>query len=316
MTANSLIRAAVRLTWWASMCGALLTMMSIETVAHAQTPPSGLMKTEAATSGSTEVATSGFEGAAKFDAAAKTDATEAKIQAGGMGTSGNSRVINGTASAQGRLRRDANQGSAVLAANYGRSPVEPTDRHSKMKTGVENYQGKLRYDRFITERFTIFGAISARRDRFQNLNLRLNIDPGVAYYFITERKQQFWGELGYDFQYDIRTQKAVDAAAALHKKNPDNEEIDKTEVRHSARLFAGYANNLTENFALSTGLEYLQGIPETTNWRLNWDLGMTSKIAGNFSMAVTFGLKYDHNPLPKIADTDTCLAVSLVYQLI
>lgn len=316
MTINSLIYTPVNFMRWASVCGALLTVMSIESGAHAQTPPSGLMKNSAASSGSTDVATSGFEGAAKPDEAKKTDATEAKIQAGGMEASGNSRVINGTASAQGRLRRDANQGSAVLAANYGRSPVEPTDRRSKMKTGVENYQGKIRYDRFITERFTLFGAVSARRDRFQNLNLRLNFDPGVSYYFITEPKQQFWGELGYDLQYDIRTQKSVDAAAAAHEKNSANEEIDKTETRHSARVFAGYANNLTDYFGISTGLEYLQGIPETTNWRLNWDLGMNSKIAGNFSMAVTFSLKYDHNPLPKIADTDTCLAVSLVYQLI
>jgi putative salt-induced outer membrane protein YdiY len=292
--------------------GILLAVASMSSSAFAQAPASGLMKTQAASSGSTEVATSGFEGAAKPDAALATDATEAKILGGGMFASGNSRSIAATGSVTGRLRRDANQGNLAGAINYGKAPSDPTDRDSDMRTSVENYQLKLRYDRFFAERFSVFGAISLRRDRFQDLNLRLNLDPGVAYYFISESKQQLWGELGYDFQYDIRTQKAVDEA----EEDDDIADIDKTQDRHSARLFVGYANNLAEQVGLVTGLEYLQGIPKTTNWRLNWDLAVTSKIAGNFSMAVTFNLKYDHNPLPTVADVDTSTSVSLVYQLI
>jgi putative salt-induced outer membrane protein YdiY len=49
---------------------------------------------------------------------------------------------------------------------------------------------------------------------------------------------------------------------------------------------------------------------------LNWDVALTSKIAGNFSLATTFTLKYDHHPLPDVEKLDTLTALSLVYQLL
>jgi putative salt-induced outer membrane protein YdiY len=315
MDITRLVGVKTAMARW-SVCSLVIVAVFIASSAQAQAAPSGLMKQSAASGGSTEVATSGFEASGARDEAKKNDATEAKVLAGGLAASGNSRSIAATGSVQARLRRAANQGTAAAAVNFGRSPEDPKDRTSDMRTAIENYQAKIRYDRFLTERFTVFGALSLRRDRFQSLDLRLNIDPGVAYYFVTEPKQQLWGELGYDFQYDVRTKAAVDAAAEAAEEDPDKKKLDKTEVRHSGRLFVGYSNNLTEQVGVLTGLEYLQGIPETTNWRLNWDLGLTSKIAGNFSLAVTFSLKYDHNPLPNVAHTDTSTSVSLVYQLI
>ena len=40
-------------------------------------------------------------------------------------------------------------------------------------------------------------------------DFRLNIDPGVKYLFVNTTPTQFWGELGYDFQYDIRRDDAI-----------------------------------------------------------------------------------------------------------
>jgi putative salt-induced outer membrane protein len=87
-------------------------------------------------------------------------------------------------------------------------------------------------------------------------------------------------------------------------------------VIHSGRVFAGYNNQLNEAVSFTTGLEYLQGINETKSYRLNWDAGLNSKIAGNFSLATTFSLRYDHNPAIGVKNTDTITAVSLVYQLL
>jgi putative salt-induced outer membrane protein YdiY len=94
------------------------------------------------------------------------------------------------------------------------------------------------------------------------------------------------------------------------------EELDKTKVRHSARLFAGYKNNLNENVQFNTGLEYLQGLPDTEFWRLNWDVGLSAAIATHFSLATTFSLRYDNAPLSGIKSTDTLTALNLVYTLL
>jgi putative salt-induced outer membrane protein len=267
----------------------------------------GIMKQDAASSGATDVGKGGFEAVAAEDEATAKDALELKISAGGMQSTGNSRSLAATASGQFRLRRELNQLSAAAAANYARAAA---NRNEDTATTVENFQGKVRYDRFVLENLAVFLATTARRDRFQGLDLRLNVDPGVAYYFVDQKKHQLWVELGYDFQYDVRNQDGIDAAAAT------GVEVDKTDVQHSVRSFVGYSNSLNEAVTFDTGVEHLQGVPETEKWRLNWDVGLTSKIGGNFSLATTFSLKYDHAPLPEVEELDTITALSLVYQLL
>ena len=83
--------------------------------------------------------------------------------------------------------------------------------------------------------FAVFGAVSARHDRFQGLELRINLDPGVSYYFIDEEKQQLWLEGGYDFQHDIRRDDAIaDAYADGIFLEQDQKPAQRSRVR---RLF-------------------------------------------------------------------------------
>ena len=267
-------------------------------------PAAGTMKQDSASSGSSSVATEGFEGAKKVEAS--KDATEAKVQAGALLSTGNARTLAATALGSFRMRRGMNEISAAAAANYAQGAA---GRDEPIETTVENYQGKLRYDRFLTERIALFAAVSARRDRFQGLDLRLNFDPGVAYYFFDRPEMQFWGELGYDLQHDIRRDANIRAAAAT------GEIIDKSDTRHSARGFLGYRHTLREGITLNTGLEYLQGIPDTEYFRINWDLGFTAAVSQRFSLATTFGLRYDHHPLPEVETVDAQTALNLVYQL-
>jgi putative salt-induced outer membrane protein len=274
-------------------------------LAAAQAPTGGVMKQEAATSGKTDVASEGFATSTKDDH--KDDATEAKIQGGGLAASGNSRSLALTSQASVRARRAANELSAAAAANYGRSAAKAGD---PMQTTIENYQGKLRYDRFVSDRLALFTSLSGRKDRFQGLDLRMNLDPGLAYYFVQDPKHQLWGEAGYDLQFDIRRNSAIETALAQGMR------LGKTKTRHSARLFAGYRNNLNENVTFNTGVEYLQGLPDTEFWRFNWDLGLTVAIATRFSLATTFSLRYDNQPLAGIKTTDQVTAVNLVYTLL
>jgi putative salt-induced outer membrane protein YdiY len=276
--------------------------------AEAEDSPAGIMKFQQATKGSESVATSGFEGAgARPDEANSKDALELKLSAGGVFAQGNSRSTAVTSSGKFRVRRAANQLSMALAENYARSASTPA---ASTEVTVENIQGKTRYDRFLSGSFVVFTALSGLRDRFQGLDLRLNFDPGIGYYFVDEAKQQLWAELGYDLQYDYRKDSKIAEALAAGKP------VDKAETRHSGRAFLGYQNNLNKAVTIDAGFEYLQALSQTENWRMNWTLGLNSAIGGSFSVATTFNLKYDHNPLPGVMNTDAITAVSLVFQLL
>lgn len=280
----------------------------------AQDKPAGLLKRDAATTGKTDVAQEGFQQAA-VKAPDINDETKLEIMAGGMLAAGNSESLAATGAGKFLLRRGDDQLTAALAGNYAVSePIsdDPDVDDLDWEPTVENVQGNVRYDRFLTDRLSLFISVSGRYDRFQGLDLRLNVDPGVAYYFIQEQNQKFWGEIGYDLQVDIRRQETIDEAAAADPP----EDIDKSEVRHHGRLFLGYDNKINKAIAFFAGLEYLQGIPKTENWRLNGDLGLTSSIGEDFSIATTISLKYDHNPLPSIDHLDITTAINLIYTLI
>lgn len=265
----------------------------------------GVMSMDAATSGHSDVATEGFD-TRRQDLESK-DATEAKIVAGGLLATGNSRSLAATALGSVRNRRGSNEFSAALAGNYGRSAAAPDE---PLRTSVENVQGKLRYDRFFAGSLAAFLSLSGRKDRFQGLDLRLNLDPGLAYSFIDSEKQQLWGELGYDLQFDVRRDDALAAGLA------EGQSLDKSDTLHSVRAFGGYRNSLNQHVSLITGLEYLQGLPDTEYWRLNWEVGLTAAVASRFSLSTTFSLRFDHHPLPNVERLDTISAVNLVYQLL
>lgn len=290
----------------ATMFGVACVVLTAGPAAAQQALPEGLLETEAATEGKTDVAKPGFEAAAERDEEDK-DTTELKVSAGGLFTTGNARAMSLTGSSKFKLRRDANQLSAALAGNYARSAAT---RDDAMETTLENVQSRVRYDRFFTEVLAGFLAVSANRDRFQGLDLRLNVDPGVAFYVIDDKSHQLWTEVGYDLQYDIRRDEAIEAAEA------EGNEVSKTETRHNGRAFVGYDNSINEEVAFNTGAEYIQGLQETKNWRLTLDAGLTSNINDTFAVATTFTLKYDHNPLPGVEKTDAITAVSIVYTLL
>lgn len=292
-------------------CAALLLpgMMSASALGQS---PTGLSKQAPATGGSTEVAKEGFQTAAQRAALEEVskDTSTLKLTGGGFLSQGNSRTIALTGAADYFLRRSDSAFSALAAVNYGRSAAGVGEPY---QTTVSNYQARVRYDYFFAAQVAGFFSVSGRRDRFQGLDLRLNIDPGVAYYFIDEKSHRFWSELGYDVQYDRRNQDFIDLAVA--EALPDVLVIDDSEVRHNVRAFVGYDNQLTDALKFAAGLEYLQNVTEAENARVNFDTALTAQLNQDFSVATTVSVKYDNNPLPGVEKTDLIMALNLVYTM-
>jgi putative salt-induced outer membrane protein len=278
--------------------------------AWVQAQPAGLSNRAPASAGSQEVAKEGFQAPAPASDDTK-DASTLKLIAGGFISQGNSRTIALTAGGDYFLRRSASQFAAAAAVNYGRSARV---RDEPYATTVENYQGRVRYDYFFAPGLAGFGSVSARRDRFQGLDLRLNLDPGIAYYLIDEKGHRLWAELGYDLQYDVRNSDFIRAAEAA-APDPGLLVIAKSEVRHNVRAFVGYENELTESLKLSAGVEYLQNVQEAKNARVNADAALTAQVNEDFSIATTVALNYDNNPLPDVEKTDVIMALNLVYTM-
>ncbi len=242
-----------------------------------------------------------------------TDGSSATLSAGALMQTGNSYMLAATMNgAYDRHFGDNGVGAAVLG-NYGESkPPGGANRPS-----TENIQGKLRYDRYLTDDVTAFLMLTGRSDRFQGVEFRLNVDPGVKYLFINQTTMALWGEAGYDFQYDVRRDDArqdKDSSGKL-QFNGDGTPVleDKTATDHSARLFAGFKYAFNSDVTLKTGVEYLQSVINSGRYRVNYDALVAAKLKGGLALGVGFSARYDHAPLPGKEELDTSTSVSLIY---
>lgn len=319
-------------------CSLVLALVCLSPQLAAAAPPPedpGVPKGTAgqadASTGSTELGTGDkFSGAKEIVAEDPTaaeqavidahanDATEFDISLGGIFSTGNSRSLAATGLTNFRLRRTIHQFGASLAGNYGAAGVPDTDRYD---TTVGNVQGLLRYDVFFARDWTAFLQSTARHDTFQGLELRVNVDPGFAYYAINKPKHRLWFEAGYDFQYDLRTDEIrtlldADGNPILDMDGDTQIDpaIDQFLLNHAVRLYAGYSNKLSDKVSFDTGIEYLQSVILAKRLRLNYLAAINTQLAERFSLAVTFTLRYENDPLPNVRKLDTISAVSLAYR--
>lgn len=273
--------------------------------------PPETVKAQTATTGETNIAKGGFVTSTAPKEDDPTHVNDVSIGLGGLFSAGNARTIAVTTLGRVRLRRETHQFSAAAAANFARAGK----KGEAIDTTVENYQGLLRYDEYLTERVSVFVQSTGRRDRFQGLDLRLNIDPGVAYYFINTKKHRLQVEAGYDFQHDVR--RSASLAQELPEDAPPGTPVppplDKTMSLHNARIFLGYENKLRKEVSLVASAEYLQNFADTERYRVIADIGLKSTIADSLALATTYTARYENKPLPTVADLDSIASVTLVY---
>ncbi len=237
----------------------------------------------------------------------KLDGTTASLSAGGQISTGNSQLTAGTASGAYETRFSDNGIGISLLGNYGQSATPPSRDE---RVTVQNVQGRIRYDRYLTDPFSVFLLNTGRHDRFQGLAFRYNLDPGVKYLFVQEPTTKAWGELGYDLQYDIRRRDAirhVDPTTGVTTYD------DKTVLDHSTRVFLGFNHAFNDAVTFGTGIEYLQSVVHTEQWRINYDALLAAKLWGGLALGAGFNLRYDHHPLEGIKQLDTQTVLSVIY---
>lgn len=273
--------------------------------------PKETTKASSASTGKTEIATGGTFAAASAADDAK-ELTEASLAAGGLFSSGNARTVAVTAAGKVKIRRDEHQFTGAAAANYARAGKAGTP----VDTTVENYQGLLRYDYFFGNAVSLFLQSSGRNDRFQGLDFRLNVDPGIAYYFVNEKARRLNVELGYDLQHDIRRDASrVVPVAADAPAGTQPTVLPKTQTLHNVRAFVGFENKIYKEVGFLSSLEYLQNVEDLGTYRLIFDVGLKSNISNKLAIATTYTMRYENKPLPSVFKADSIASVNLVYTL-
>jgi len=243
------------------------------------------------------------------DDSKKLDGTTATLSAGGQLATGNSRQLAGTVNGAYSTRFGQDAIGASVLGNYGQGAA-PGDQ---IVETAENLQLRFRYDRYLTDPLALFLIDTLRHDRFQGLDIRYNLDPGVKYLFLREETNGLWGELGYDFQADVRRDPDRVQLDANDVPTPGAPLLPKTATDHSTRAFLGGKHAFNKEVTFTLGAEYLQSLVEATRYRFNFDALLAANVSGGFAVGVGFSARFDHDPLPGKEKLDTATTLSLVY---
>jgi hypothetical protein len=226
----------------------------------------------------------------------------AAAELGFVVTTGNSETTTITAS--GKVGRRAGKNKLEISTSLayarastrgaidrdGNGTIGPGEIVGDTKITAETFEGKLRYDRYLDDKNSLYIAALARRDRPAGKELLAGGQVGYSRVLKKTETAEAVAEVGYDLSYE----NVIAPGDGV--------------FIHSARAFVGFKGKASDENAYEASLEYLTnvaGVDSATGRvgvagdnRINAHAQWSSKIGADLSLAFTFDLKFDSAPSP------------------
>lgn len=243
-----------------------------------------------------------FEYAKKDDKAAGDVQYKASAQAGLIVTTGNSQTTTLSAGAKASRKKGFNLFQLEAGVAYARSSVlsandanangvaDPGEILTTTTTTTDSWNTKARYDRFLTDKNSLFITALASADEPAGKELVLGAQAGYSRTVFKTDKHTIVGEIGYDYSYE------------------DLVVGDPLSI-HSARGFAGHTGALSDDTSVDSSLELLLNVNSLDtavgevgpgeDARVKGTIAITTKLFDDISFRFGFTALYDHAPAPR-----------------
>ena len=272
-------------------------------------------------------------GKAEEVAKVKTVEHSASAEGGIVFTTGNSETTTATGGAKWSRKKNDNKLAAEGSLTYARAGLRvlddkngnglidnETEIRTEKQVTAETYAAKLRYDRFLTGRNSLYLAGLVSRDKPAGKLLVLGAQVGYSRVFHKSEHTEAVAEVG--INYDNEDLVAGDNLSFI-----------------SARGYIGVKSEMTPGTTFETSGELLTNLTEETlptgkdggigkDTRFNFKASVSAKIGKNLSFQTSIEAKYDHRPgplalknlamgfVPEASTLDTIMKASLIYTIL
>src|SRR5664279_3875907 len=159
-------------------------------------------------------------------------------------------------------------------------------------TSANSLGGVIRYDRNLNKKLFAYGAFAGMYDALQDLNYRVMPSGGLGYHAINTKTTtlDLLGGLGYtrESYYDGVTNNLL-----------------------TATLGDEFAHKFTPSTAITQSLYYLPSLNQTSNYRVNFNVGLATKISKWLTANMNFGDQYVSEPVPGNKNNDLIFTTGL-----
>jgi putative salt-induced outer membrane protein len=201
-------------------------------------------------------------------------------------TRGNSRTLLFTANVLGTKKWDQNELSLGADGVYG--------ENDSVKN-AEQVHGFGQYNWLFTERAFAYVRADALHDAIADVNYRLNLGPGVGYYFIKNTNTTLRGEVGPGYLYEHDGDRTSHSYATL-------------------RLAEHFDEKLNDHVKIWQSVEILPQVDRFGNYILNAEIGVESAMTKHFSLQTYIQDTYHSEPAAGREKNDVKLVAGVKYK--
>lgn len=216
---------------------------------------------------------------------------EWKANAGLSGIFNSGNAVNETIG--GNALVSLKQGSDQVTWNgngaYGRAKDPATGIKT---TNTENWLTQIRYDRFLSETFSLYSLAHMYHNKPTGFDLTYGGSMGAAHFLYKSDLSTFKYELG----FDVTRQRFV-----THVENNI----------YSVRAFLQYTHKFTNNTFFGQDVENLFNVTETQDYRLNTLTSLNLKLTEKVAFQVGYAIRLDNQPVPGFKKVDTTTQLGL-----
>ena len=159
-------------------------------------------------------------------------------------------------------------------------------------TSANSLGGLIRYDRNLNKKLFAYGAFAGMYDALQDLNYRVMPSGGLGYHAINTKTTtlDLLGGLGYT------------------RESYYNGTVNNL---LTATLGDEFAHKFTPNTAITQTLYYLPSLNDTSNYRVNFNFGLATKLNGWLTANMNFNDQYISQPVPGNKNNDVIFTTGL-----
>ena len=152
----------------------------------------------------------------------------------------------------------------------------------------------IRYERALSERFSLYISQGFESDKFAGYYLRELTDVGGKYSLLKEETIYWFAEAGYRYT---------------------NEKFNNGshDYKNSLRAYTETEKKWNPSVSMKYFVEYIPNLKESSDYQINTELSVSAALSSVFSIKSAYLLRYDHMPAPgSITKTDKLLTTALV----
>ncbi|MEN0066037.1 MAG: DUF481 domain-containing protein [Myxococcota bacterium] len=192
-----------------------------------------------------------------------------------------------------------NVGQSIADAD-GNGSLDAEERELGLQENARRFIAEPRYDRFLSERDSLFLVVGFLHDPFLGYLARPHEMIGYSRLLIDKEKTSLSAEIGFDFAQEFY----------VEGTDPNSQLI------YAARLQSAFQQKLNDNVSFADTLEIFENVVDLQDFRLLNTATFSSKLSDALSLNLSHKLLFDNVPVENFRKTDQTTMVTLVATLI